>query len=225
MNSLARATSGPAPAASRPLPRTIAVCGIDGSGKSTQAAELARRLSRQGRRATLIRLIDPATSDASLLFRHHDHLTTQSFCDAIAFSRRLEIRRVFENPAHATAEHLVFDRFAFTDLAYSTAHGVKLAFIRALLAETPRPDLTILLDVPVDLAMQRIVGRGDRWAFQEQPKVLSGARAAYLELAAAEGFAVVSGVGDPSDISDRLWAAVDGWSQRDAVAAVAAAIT
>ena len=181
--------------------RFIALEGGDGCGKSTQARLLAEhlgvRLTREpggtpaGERMREI-VLDPATGELDL---HSEVLL-------YAASRAEHVTKVIR-PAIEAGEDVVCDRFIASSLAYQ-GYGRELvvdevAWINDWGTGGLRPDLTILVDVPVDVAVKRMGDELDRLeAVGEdfRQRVVDGYRA----MAEADGWAVVDGSGTIEDV-------------------------
>ena len=137
--------------------------GGEGTGKSTQASVLAARLGAGGLQVIETRepggspfaervrdlLLDPATP------RH------TPLAEALLFSAaRADHMEATVLPALAAGTWVICDRFIDSTRAYQgAAGGVEMATIETLesLAIGARlPDLTFILDLPVDLAFQRV---------------------------------------------------------------------
>jgi len=59
-----------------------------------------------------------------------------------------------------------------------------IATLEQLVQGDLRPDLTLILDLPVEVGMQRVVGRGERDRFEvEQQAFFERVRGAYLAIA------------------------------------------
>ena len=147
--------------AQRPLARGILVAleGIDGTGKSTQAKRLAALLSEQGYAVTLLR--EPTLSPWGRRIRE---ATTAGF-GVLAPSQELELflqdRRydvaAHIHPALAARQLVLMDRYYFSTIAYQGARGFDPEHIRCLNeAFAPRPDLVLLLMMPPAQALERI---------------------------------------------------------------------
>jgi len=98
-------------------------------------------------------------------------------------------------PSLARGEWVVCDRFTDATRAYQGAgRGVSIAWIEQLAAQVQRglqPDCTLLLDLPVELGLERVRQRSGTTAptdrFEEEPaKFFERVREAYLALARAE---------------------------------------
>jgi dTMP kinase len=147
--------------AQRPLARGILVAleGIDGTGKSTQARRLATLLSKPGYAVTL--LCEPTLSPWGRRIRE---ATTAGY-GVLAPSQELELflqDRRYDVAAHITpalaARQLVLmDRYYFSTIAYQGAWGIDPEHIRRLNeAFAPVPDLVLVLMIPPAQALERI---------------------------------------------------------------------
>jgi len=74
------------------------------------------------------------------------------------------------------------------------------------------PALTVLIDVPVELAFVRLAGTPDRFE-REAATFHDRVRAGYLALASSDPlrWRVVDGVGDVEEVSVRVDAVIDEW--------------
>ena len=192
--------------------RFIALEGGEGCGKSTQAQRLADHLSARltrepggtpaGERLRDI-VLDPATGE--LDFRAEVLL--------IAAARADHVARVIR-PALEVGEDVVSDRYVASSLAYQ-GHGRQLgvedvARINEWATGGLKPDLTILIDVPEEVAAQRMDTDLDRLEAAGDgfhSRVADGYRA----LAAADpgGWAVIDGTGTVDEVFARVLAAVE----------------
>jgi dTMP kinase len=138
--------------------------GPEGGGKSTQLRLLGRRLAAEGYRVTATRepggtpvgerireiLLDPALAGDALRPEAEAFL----FCAA-----RAQIVAEVIRPALAAGHVVLCDRFADATLAYQGfGRGLDLALLRAnnaLATGGLTPDLTVLLDLPVELGLAR----------------------------------------------------------------------
>jgi dTMP kinase len=187
--------------------------GGEGSGKSTQAARLARRFEREGRdvvatfepgdtrvgeriRELLLDGDAPVDATAELLLMLADR--AQHVADVI-------------RPALERGAVVVCDRYSPSTIAYQGAgRGLGVDTVERLCAAATggvEPDVVVVLDVPEEVATARAAGPPDRLeragkSFHER------VRAAYRELAPARGWHVVDGDGSPDEVEARVWAAV-----------------
>ena len=194
--------------------RLVAIEGGEGAGKSTQALLLANSIAAELSRepggspvAERIRalLLDPSLG--SLAPRAELYLML-----AAARAQHL-VERI--EPALAAGRHVVVDRFAGSTLAYQGyGRGLPIAEVRQacdLAAGGRWPDLSVLLDLPLEVAEAR---RAD------QDTQLAGVRADRIEaedrefhLRVCEGFRKIA-----ADDAEH-WVVVDGSRSQDEVAA------
>ena len=174
--------------------RLITLEGGEGAGKSTVIAALAATLRERGiafrqsrepggtpaGEAIRTVLLDPALRG----------LCAESELLLMFASRAQLVREVIE-PALAAGEWVLCDRFTDASYAYQGGgRGLDAALIADLerWAARLRPDLTFLLDVPVDTGLQRARSRGGEFdrIEREQADFFERVRGAYRERAAAE---------------------------------------
>lgn len=191
----------------------ISLEGIDGSGKSTQAARLADHLRAQGRTVVLTR--EPGGSDGAEAIRRllveGDPARWSPVTELLLFNaaRRDHLERVIV-PALARGDWVVSDRFADSTRVYQGTRGGDRAMVDALhaLVIGREPDLTILIDMNPEEALRRGLARAsgeDRFeefglAFQRM------LRDGFLTLARAapDRIRVVDGAADPDIVAGRI---------------------
>lgn len=138
----------------------ITLEGGDGSGKSTQAAALARWLRRQGYAVCLTR--EPGGTRLGERVRGAllGHPAIDPWAELLLF-QALRAQHVTEvlRPALARGAIVVCDRFADSTMAYQ---GYALGLDRALIARVTQlvtrgttPDLTLILDRPAATGLRR----------------------------------------------------------------------
>jgi dTMP kinase len=178
-----------------PRGRFITLEGGEGAGKSTQIARLADALRRAGLTVRTTR--EPGGSPAAETIRkllvEGEPGRWQPMTEALLhFAARKEHLETVVLPALAAGEWVISDRFADSTMAYQGyGHRLGRAPIAALYQAVVgdfAPDLTLILDLPVDAGLARTGGRGhaeDRYermdrAFHER------VRTGFLEIARAE---------------------------------------
>jgi dTMP kinase len=173
--------------------RFITVEGIEGVGKSTNLGFISSELRRAGHAVVETRepggtalgervrelLLSPATRMAPL---------TELL---LMFAARAAHLDEVIRPALSSGKWVVCDRFTDASHAYQGGgRGLSAHTIDALAAVVQgelRPDLTLLLDVPLEVSAQRQAGRGKRDRFErESGEFFERVRQAYLDLAARD---------------------------------------
>lgn len=137
----------------------LALEGVDGSGKSTQARLLAVSLLQQGREVVLTQ--EPGSGPVGQRLRRYlqgadRHLSPQEELDLFLADRREHVEQVI-NPALAAGQIVITDRYYYSSVAYQGALGLDPAWILAENeAFAPRPDLVFILVLPVSQALARL---------------------------------------------------------------------
>lgn len=205
--------------------RFIAFEGIEGAGKSTQIQRLAAHLRTSGQTVFLTRepggtplgerlraiLLDPATGPltpaAELL---------------LLFAARAEHLAAVIRPHLAADEYVLCDRFTDASYAYQGAGrrmgAAPIAMLEDWVQGPLRPDLVLVLDLPVAVGLDRVRQRGaaqDRIE-TEALAFFSRARAAYLERAQQypARYRVIDASADPDRVAADVAAAWEDWQQQ-----------
>lgn len=167
----------------------ISLEGIDGAGKTTHLQWIADYLRAQGAKVVLTR--EPGgtplgESLRSLLLSEPMHIDTEALLMFAA--RREHIAQVIA-PALVRGDWVVSDRFTDASFAYQCGgRGIaesRLQVLEAWVQQGLQPDLTLLFDVEVAIAHQRVRthSQPDRFE-QEQLDFFERVRAMYLQRAA-----------------------------------------
>ena len=197
---------------SSPHPRGVFVTleGIDGAGKSTQFAALVDALRAAGRDVVATR--EPGGTPLGERIRElllHEAMAASTEALLMFAARQEHVLRVIE-PALLRGSDVVCDRFSDASLAYQGAgKGIPIDRLQALahwVHPGLRPDLSVLLDLPPEVAARRLHGR-DADRFEREPLAFfERVRAQYLALAAAEPqrWLVVDATAAPERVAQSL---------------------
>ncbi len=170
----------------------ITIEGIEGVGKSTNLEFVADYFRARGHVVRLTR--EPGGTESAERIRNliletpGDGLTDMAEL-LLMFAARAEHLAQLIVPALERGETVICDRFTDATFAYQGGgRGLPTARIETLqelVQGELRPDLTLLLDAPTEVSVERIAGRGWKDRFeQEQAAFFGRVRAAYLAIAA-----------------------------------------
>jgi len=192
----------------------ITVEGIEGAGKSTQIERMHAWLLEHGHDVILTR--QPGGTPLAekmrdlLLDRRNSALSPKAEL-LLVFAAREQFVDELVRPALARDRTVLCDRF--TDSTYAYQGGGRgmnlhdLAALETFVHGDLQPDLTILLDIPIEVGLARAAQRGEADRFEiEDQAFFERVREAYLIRASrfTERFAVINASGDP----DTVWKAV-----------------
>lgn len=193
--------------------------GTEGSGKSTQIERLARRLRAVGRDVVALR--EPGGTAISEeirgLVKHYFEggaLTPETELLLICAARAQLVREIIR-PALQRGACVLCDRYYDSTTAYQ-GHGRQLnlaqvqAVIEVAVGDT-RPDLTLVLHVPLEVSEARRVARGQpagRDRMEEAGReFFARVEEGYRRIAAAEPQRVkwLEATGSPEEIEAAVW--------------------
>lgn len=193
--------------------------GVEGCGKSTQLQRLAARLRHEGQSVLATR--EPggcpiADAVRQILLDPANHaLVPRAELLLYAAARAQHVDQVI-SPALKDGSVVLCDRFTDATLAYQGAgRGLDSALImelNQLAAAALRPDLTLLLDIPVEEGLRRALRRNheqqlaDEGRFEAEDLAFHRrVRQGYLELACREArFAVIDARGNLEEVGARI---------------------
>jgi dTMP kinase len=189
--------------------RFITFEGVDGAGKSTFLPWIADRLRANGRQVVVTR--EPGGTELgerlrSLVLKHPMHPETETL---LMFAARQEHLIQVVRPALSEGQWVLCDRFTDATFAYQGAgRGVADSRIEVLerwVQQGLQPDLTVLFDVPVEIASARRLVERDADRFESEERDFHArVRQAYLRRAASEPRRIVVIDGSRSKVEVEL---------------------
>lgn len=191
------------------LPRgsLIALEGLDGVGKTTQARLLAQYLGHLGLPVILTR--EPTNGLIGQKIRQiitsgREGLTPAEELDLFVADRREHVHKVIQ-PALAAGKIVITDRYYYSSLAYQGALGLDPQdILRRHKDFAPPPDLVIILELTLTEISRRLQQRGLTTSFE---KIDYLARvAAIFEQLDAPGLVRVNGLGTTSEVNSKILA-------------------
>lgn len=196
----------------------IVIEGVDGAGKSEQVKQLAERLNAAGRRVIITR--EPSGGPVGVSIRKVLKGSARLYWRAMALmfiaDRADHLAREVE-PALGRGAIVVCDRYDLSGLCYQSASApdgegeATIAWLLAAGAVFRRPDLTVLLELPVEAAASRRQARGGAPELYERDDFLVKVAAAYgcaERMFPGDNIIRVDGAGSPDEVAARVYAAV-----------------
>ncbi len=199
--------------------RFITFEGGEGTGKSTQARILAERLTSAGHEVVATR--EPGGSPGaeqlrSLLLQGEAERWSPVSETLLMYAARSDHLERLIRPALARGAWVVCDRFLDSTRAYQgAAGGVSNRLLETLerhVVGEDRPDLTLVLDLPVEQGLERAFGRNMFDRFEAMDRAFhEKLRQGFLALAAAQPdrCVVVDASGDVEAMAAAIWSAVE----------------
>ena len=163
--------------------------GIDGCGKSTQADLLRSYLESKGEHVELLR--EPGGTALSeqireILLNPNNDKMDPSTESILLSASRAQLTREIIIPALERGNIVICDRYADSTLAYQGyGRGINLEWLEKLNAFATaglKPDITLLVDLPVDEALNRMQSKSFDRIEMEGIEFLDKVRSGYLEL-------------------------------------------
>ena len=170
----------------------IVLEGIDGAGKSTQAKLLKLWFEEKGYEVVLTK--EPTDTAFGKLIRRLvltggkegiiDGAKISHEAEALLFAAdRAEHVDKLIKPSLDAGKIVISDRYFYSSLAYQWARGLDLEWLIDLNRFAIRPDLVILLDLPVKESMKRLRSRSIKSEFDKIYELQRKVRENYLKLA------------------------------------------
>lgn len=141
--------------------------GVDGSGKSTQIGLLRKWLESEGYSVFFTEwnsseLVKETTKEAKK--KNLLTPTTFSLLHASDFADRLNYQII---PPLKAGMIVLADRYAYTAFARDTVRGVSPSWVRNLYSFAVKPDISFYFDVPIQVAVERILSNRAEIKFHE----------------------------------------------------------
>ena len=150
------------------FPIILCLEGLDGTGKSTQCRMLAKLLEKKGRQVVCVR--DPGSTELGNEIRQillHYSGSMSNFCEmSLFFAARAQMIEEVVKPAIVSGRDIVLDRFLLSTVAYQ-GYGCfmdiqKIWTAGKFAAGDFFPDLTVVLDIPINESLARVGFSTDR---------------------------------------------------------------
>lgn len=162
----------------------LAIEGIDGAGKTTQTRAIAERLTAVGLEVVISK--EPTGGPWGQKIRAwavDGRQSVREELDAFMADRAEHVQQLIK-PALDRGAVVILDRYYYSNAAYQGSTGASdpAEIIAQNEAFAPRPDLLVVIDVPVDVGLMRIEKRGDLANAFETAPALEACRRVFRSL-------------------------------------------
>ncbi len=135
----------------------IVIEGLDGSGKTTQAKLLAKKLEKTH---NVLLTAEPSCGKTGSFIREdclYEDKRLPTEAEALLFAAdRIEHMYSEVKPALENGKLVICDRYIYSSLAYQGSGGLSLEWIKTINARALQPDFSIFIDVPPERVIERL---------------------------------------------------------------------
>ena len=179
----------------------IAMCGLDGAGKTTQIERLTGWFERQ--RLSLHNTRQPTDQyrNDPRVRAYLDHGQVKDMRVIAMLSAADRITHMHElEQLLASGTHILSDRYIYSSYAYFLVRGMDIDAIQALYGELRKPDLTVFLDIPPEVTLKRVEARDGQLKYEERdPGIFTSVREAFKAVLPEDAL-ILDGQRRPEDI-------------------------
>ena len=188
----------------------IVIEGLDGAGLSTQAALLAEYLRGKEKKVLLTK--EPTSSPIGMLIKsalsRNQNVSLFTLQLLFAADRAEHLEHVIE-PALRADTIVISDRYILSSLAFGSVDN-DLEFLKQINSRFRRPDLTVIIDSPPKVCLERIKKNRDNIELFEEERKLEKVRNQFFVLKDYfEHTVVVDGAREKEKVSEDIRAMVD----------------
>jgi len=179
--------------------------GIDGCGKSTQSKLLKNKLEEIGDKVIILKEPTKRPHGQKLwdMLRGKRKATNEEILDLFVLDRKQHVKERIQ-PALDDGTVVLMDRYYYSSMAYQVAGGIDVNVIRERHAFAPKPDVVLIFDLPVTIALERVRGHSEADEFEKEEH-LEKVREAYLKLRSDPLVRIVDSARVPEEIFEEVW--------------------
>ena len=184
----------------------ICIEGLDGSGKTTQAKILAKKINNA------IYTTEPSKGLIGNYIRKsylYSKKRLSPFVEALLFAAdRIEHLESEIIPALNEGTTVICDRYVFSSLAYQGASGISLDWIETINKAILYPDLAIFIDVEPEKSMRRL---NSKKSLMENLQTQIKVRDIYLKFVEDKKLTLVNGDNTKTKVTEDLFSIVKNY--------------
>ena len=179
--------------------------GIDGCGKSTQSKLLLEKLEGEGEKVIILKEPTKRPHGQKLWDMLHGKrkATNEEILELFVLDRIQHVEEKIQ-PALDDGTVILMDRYYYSSMAYQVAGGIDVEEIREKHVFAPKPDIVLIFDLPVSIALERVKGHSNADEFEKEEH-LEKVREAYLDLGNDPLVRIVDATRTPEEIFGNVW--------------------
>ena len=179
--------------------------GIDGCGKSTQSKLLLEKLEGEGEKVIILKEPTKRPHGQKLWDVLHGKrkASNEEILELFVLDRKQHVEEKIQ-PSLDDGAVVLMDRYYYSSMAYQVAGGIDVEEIREKHIFAPKPDVVLIFDLPVSVALERVKGHSDADEFEKEEH-LEKVREAYLDLENDPLVRIVDATGTPEEIFGNVW--------------------
>ncbi|AJY73322.1 dTMP kinase [Paenibacillus beijingensis] len=165
----------------------IAVCGLDGAGKTTQISLLNDWFLIKGKKILLTKQPTDYYRNDTRVREYLDHgicPNMKAIALLSAADRTWHMAKEIE-PALHNGVHVISDRYIYSSYAFFRTRGLDYDYLDNIYGTLKKPDLTIFLDLEPEITLKRVMERdgNENMKYEEKDtKVFEQVRSSFLEV-------------------------------------------
>ena len=182
----------------------IVLEGIDQSGKQTQTHLLSKRLGEYGFKVEMLSFPLYSTvigKEIKNYLQNNSPLPIEAM-HMLLSANRWELKSLICEWISQN-KYIIIDRYSYSNYAYGNANGLELSWLKSLDSGLPSSDLTILLDIPVEVSFSRKNTQRD--INERDSNILNKVRKLYLNFARDLEWPIINGELNSDEISKEIW--------------------
>ena len=179
--------------------------GIDGCGKSTQCKFLMERFEKNNEKTIILKEPTNGKHGKKLweMLSGKRKATNEEILDLFIMDRKEHVNDKI-NPALDEGKIVLMDRYYYSTMAYQAAAGIDINRIRKDNEFAPKPDIVLIFDLPVDIALERVRGHSIADEFEKEEH-LEKVRQAYQNLKDDPLVRIIDSTRTPEEIFEEVW--------------------
>ncbi|MBW2980267.1 dTMP kinase [Candidatus Woesearchaeota archaeon] len=165
----------------------IVIDGMDGSGKGEQIKKLSEYFISKG--YNVLKTFEPTNGKygkriRKMLREHKDPLSnSEEMLDLYCMDRKEHLRNEIEPfVSEGTNKIVISDRYYHSTMVFQSAQGIPIQKIINMNKDFRKPDITLILDLEAELALERVKKRGNGKEKFEQLGFMEKLRMNFLSL-------------------------------------------